>query len=204
MSGNRHRPVGWPGYSVHVEPIAGRDVGRFSRVRGGTLAILVALVAAPIVAILVLAVWDQIGGHTDWPNPLELAPITAWAALSAGLSGWTVAPIVKGSWGHGIWEVVLMALVTYVAAILLAPILSSILSLPSVLNGGDVPCNGLNHYQFQCPSGLHGLPAIGALLGGAIEAYELTLVALLVFLPIMVALLIPAAARDMAVRREAT
>jgi hypothetical protein len=96
-----------------------------------------------------------------------------------------------------------MALVTYVAAILLAPILSSILSLPSVLNGGDVPCNGLNHYQFQCPSGLHGLPAIGALLDGAIEAYELTLVVLLVFLPILVVLLIPAVAWDMAVRREA-
>jgi len=32
-----------PGYSVHVEPIAGRDVGRFSRVQRGTLAILVAL-----------------------------------------------------------------------------------------------------------------------------------------------------------------
>jgi hypothetical protein len=50
---------------------------------------------------------------------------------------------------------------------------------------------------------LHGLPAIGALLDGAIEAYELTIVALLVFLPILVVLLIPAAAWDILIRREA-
>ena len=71
VSGNRHRQVGWPGYSIQVEPIAGHDGDRLGRVRGGALAMLVALVAAPIVVSLVVVVWDQIGNHTDWPNPLE-------------------------------------------------------------------------------------------------------------------------------------
>ncbi len=96
-----------------------------------------------------------------------------------------------------------MALVTYAAAMLLTPIVLSVLSVPSVLNGGGVPCNPFIHYQFQCPVGLHGSAAIGALINGEVETYPLALVAaLLFFLPSMAVLVVPAAAWHRMVRRE--
>jgi hypothetical protein len=95
-----------------------------------------------------------------------------------------------------------MTLVTYLSAVMLAPIVISVAALPRALNGWDVPCNGLSHYQFQSPSGLHGLPALDALIGGAMETYALTIVAELLFLPLLVLLLIASALLDGLVRRE--
>jgi hypothetical protein len=186
-----------------MELPGGRDQYRLSRARGSFLGMAVAVIAAPPVALIGLAVVDQvIGGYAAGVDLAGLATWTTLAVLSAGIGGLIVAPIVKGGSGHGPWEVVLMALATYLSAILLAPIVISITALPRVLDGGDVPCNGLSHYQFQCPTGLHGYAALGALIGGAIETYALTLVALLLFLPLLALLLIPAAVWDGLVRRE--
>jgi hypothetical protein len=181
----------------------GRDRYRFSRAGGSVLAIAVAVVAAPPVALVGLAVLDQaLGSYAGGADLAGLATWTTLAVVSAGIGGLIMAPSVKVGSGHGAWEVFLMALVTYLAAILLAPIIIAITALPRVLNGGDVPCNGLSHYQFQCPTGLHGYPALGALVGGAIETYALTIVALVLFLPLLALLLIPAAVWDKLVRRE--
>jgi hypothetical protein len=186
-----------------VELAGERDRWQFGRVRGSVLAGVVAVVAAPLVAAVGLAVLDQVLGSMT--GGVDLAGLAAWttlAILSAGIGGLTVAPIVKGSTEHAIWEVVLMTLVTYLSAVMLAPIVISVAALPRALNGWDVPCNGLSHYQFQSPSGLHGLPALDALIGGAMETYALTIVAELLFLPLLVLLLIASALLDGLVRRE--
>lgn len=191
-------------YSPYMELPGGCDQYRFSRARGSFLGMAVAVIAAPPVALVGLAVVDQvIGGDAAG---VDLAGLVTWtsilAVLSAAIGGLIVAPIVKGGRGHGTWEIFLMALVTYLSAILLTPVVISISALPRVIDGGDVPCNGLSHYQFQCPTGLHGSAALGALIGGAVEIYALALVALLLFLPLLALLLIPAAVWDGFVRRE--
>ena len=82
-----------------------------------------------------------------------------------------------------------MAVVTYVVGVLLSPIVSAVAAWPDVSTGGRVPC--LYPLSSSCASGLHGNGAWDALIQATLGFYLWTPVALVVFVPLAAALVLP-------------
>jgi hypothetical protein len=154
-----------------------------TRLYGTALAFVIAAAVASIVTVI----------GTGQPGP---GLITDWIdfILAACLAAVMLSIRVRGRRYDGAGDVTAMAVVTYVIGVLLFPIVQLVATLPSVSNGGLIPCPS---YPFGgtlyegCASGLHGSAAWDALISVTVEYYKLTHVALLVLSPLLVVLAVP-------------
>ncbi|MFN2168110.1 MAG: hypothetical protein ACK2U9_17855 [Anaerolineae bacterium] len=119
--------------------------------------------------------------------------IVLWS-LAGGAASWLAGPI------HGRpFRIVADALLTWLMALLLLPVLVVVVNLPGVLGGGPTPCIQWPPGS-QCPSGLHGMDALVELAKTCLTWYVLDVLLLLMWW-VPVVLLVPATIWDWLARR---
>jgi hypothetical protein len=139
---------------------------------------------------------------TDPPDMWTVASVVLFLTFLCSLAAGTAASIVCLAMNR--WRprrpvgVLAMAALTYVCAVLILPALMAAVSVPSVLNGGALPCV---QYEGGCEAGRHGLDAIVGLVVTTLQTYGLCIYAV-VGLPMATAqLLVPAVIWDIVARR---
>jgi hypothetical protein len=149
--------------------------------------VLVAAVVAVVVAVaLSLA---RVGAGS-----VDAVQFLVVAVVAAGVAALLFATRVRAGWLHGLGEVIAMAVLTYVIGLLLFPVVQAVASWSDVSNGGRIPCLSLRpgaSLYVDCPGGLHGNAAFGALIDGTLSWYPGAPVALLLFAPLLAPLLVP-------------
>ena len=160
--------------------------------RAVALASVIAVATLVAAQIIMPLVFNGRWFILEWPN-------LVLATLAACLGALAVSTRVRGSRRLGIWEAVLMAVVTYVIGVVLSPIVSAVASWPDVSNGGRVPC--LYPLVSSCASGLHGGAALDALIQATLGFYPLMPIALVVFIPLAAALVVPSSVWVLLMRR---
>jgi hypothetical protein len=143
------------------------------RLLGILLAAAIALVTVVVVQVIPALSWTYL-------NVGPYTPFAVYPILVASLAAALVAPRLREGLGHGIGEVLAMAIATYLIAILLFPIGMAITGGTAATDEGGA-CTSI----------------IGCRLGGdaALQAYyALTPLAILFFLPALPVILVPSAA----------
>jgi hypothetical protein len=163
------------------------------RLYGMALAAVIAVLAA--LTISVLAATLVKGLDTDVEPGFG-----ALAVVSACMAAYVLATRIRGGLRHGIGEVLMMTLLTYLLGILIFPIGQAVVAWPRVAGGGSVPC--ADNLGFYCASGLSGFAALRELINATPGWYVLTPLALVVFWPLLAMLLVPSLVWVLSMRRR--
>jgi hypothetical protein len=134
-----------------------------------------------------------------WTVAAVVLFITCLSTLAASMAAWIVG-LAMNRWRlKRVVGVLALAALTYVCAVLIFPALMAAVNVPSVLNGGALPCVQSGG---GCEVGRHGLDAIAGLVETTLETYGLCVYALVLLPGTMTTLLIPAGIWDIVARRR--
>ncbi len=125
--------------------------------------------------------------------------ITCLSTLAASLAAWIVCLAMNRWRPKRVVGVLALAALTYGCAVLIFPALLAAVNVPSVLNGGALPCIQSGG---GCEAGRHGLDAIAGLVETTLETYGLCVYAVVLLPGTMTTLLIPAVMWDIVARRR--
>jgi hypothetical protein len=133
-----------------------------------------------------------------WTVTAVVLFLTCLSSLAASAAAWIVG-LAMNRWRlKRVVGVLALAALTYVCAVLIFPALMAAVNVPSVLNGGALPCI---QYGGDCEAGRHGLDAIAGLVVTTLQTYGLCVYALVLLPGTMTTLLIPAVIWDIVARR---
>ena len=165
-----------------------------------SLGSLVALAAAigAVGGLLAGILMEGTDPRDTWTIAAVVLFLTCLSSLAASVAAWIVCLAMNRRPRRRVVGVLAMAALTYVCAVLIFPAFMAAVNVPSVLNGGALPCIQSGG---GCEAGRHGLDAIAGLVETTLETYGLCVYAV-VGLPMSTAtLLVPAAIWDIVARR---
>jgi hypothetical protein len=158
------------------------------RLFGVLVAAVVAVVTAVALSVTGVGPVSVFGsGSIDY---IQFSVVSVIAAFLAAL---LLSTRVRDGRLHGVGAVIATAALTYVVGVLLFPIVAAAAAWPEVSNGGAVPCLEIRIIgtESRCAGGLQGAEALQALFGATLGYYPATPVALVMFAPLLVILLVP-------------
>ena len=158
------------------------------RLYGVLVAAAMAVVAAVVLSAAGFGALSVLGRAAV--DMVQFSVVSVIAACSAALS---LSTRVRDGRLHGASAVVAMAAATYVVGVMLFPIIQAVAAWPQVSNGGATPCFEIRiiGMESRCAGGLQGAEALQALFGATLGYYPATPVALVMFAPLLVILLVP-------------
>jgi hypothetical protein len=166
-----------------------------------SLGSLVALAAAigAVGGLLAGILMEGTDPRDTWTIAAVVLFLTCLSSLAASVAAWIVCLAMNRRPRRRVVGVLAMAALTYVCAVLIFPAFMAAVNVPSVLNGGALPCIQSGG---GCEAGRHGLDAIAGLVETTLETYGLCVYAV-VGIPMATAtLLVPASIWDIVARRR--
>jgi hypothetical protein len=158
------------------------------RLYGVLVAAVVALVTAVAFSVTGVGPLTVFG-----PGSVDYVLFSTLSVIAAVLAALVLSTRVRDGRLHGVGAVFAMAALTYVVGVLLFPIVAAAAAWPAVSNGGAVPCLYIQIIgtENRCAGGLQGVEAMQALFGATLGWYPGTPLALILFAPLFVILLVP-------------
>ena len=125
---------------------------------------------------------------------MDAAQFSATSVFAACSTALLLSTRVRDGRLHGVRAVSAMAALTYFVGVMLFPVVATAAAWPKVSNGGAIPCTDIQIIGTEhttCAAGLYGVEALRALIGATLSLYQFTAVALVLFVPLLIVLVVP-------------